>query len=82
MDKEEWLKAIKCTKEELIEWLNEMYEDDKIQKDIIRKYEIQCNATIKDENECRYNPVTMEHETKFYTKVNAGNFEYIRNWRC
>lgn len=81
MDKEKWLKAIKCTKEELIEWLNEMYEDDKRQKDIIKKYEIQCKATIKDEEEAYYNPVTMEHKIKYYTKVNAGNFEYIRNWR-
>ena len=28
MGKDEWLRAINCTKEELIEWLNEMYEND------------------------------------------------------
>lgn len=39
MSEEEWLKAIKCTKEELIEWLNEMYGDDKINREIILKYE-------------------------------------------
>lgn len=81
MNNKEWLKAIKCTKEELIEWINEMYEDDKKQKDIIKKYEIQCNATISDKEESYYNPATMQHKTKFFSVVNAGNFEYIRNWR-
>lgn len=39
MNEEEWLKAIKCTKEELIEWLNEMYRDEKTNREIIFKYE-------------------------------------------
>ena len=44
MDEEAWLKAIKCTKEELIEWLNEMYKDEKINRDIILKYEKLVNV--------------------------------------
>lgn len=39
MNEEEFLKAIKCTKEELIEWLNEMHKDEKLNREIILKYE-------------------------------------------
>lgn len=44
MSEEEWLKAIKCTKEELIEWLNEMYRDEKTNREIILKYEETLNV--------------------------------------
>ena len=80
MNKEEWLKAINLTKEQLIEWLNEMYEDDKRLKEIIRKYEINYDVSIKNEQYAVYNPTTMKQELHFYTKVKANGFEYKRNW--
>lgn len=53
MNKEEWLKAINCTKEQLIEWLNEMYEDEKINREIIKQYEniVKPSTTMKNGNE-------------------------------
>jgi len=77
MDKDKWLKAIKCSKEELIEWLNEMYEDDKRLKEIITKYEDNYNVGIEKVQEAFYDPL---ERMKFYTKVKARNFEYKRNW--
>lgn len=67
MTREEWLKAIRCSKEELIEWLDEMYRDDETQKEIIRKYEQYTKAGIKEE------------EGHFMVKVDTG-FAYWRNW--
>ena len=72
MDEEKWLKAIKCSKEELIEWLNEMYNDEKIYRDIIKKYEDNYNVEKED--------VQQQFEYRFYTKVKANGFEYSRNW--
>lgn len=80
MNKEEWLKAIKCTKEELIEWLNEMYEDDKRLKEIIKKYEDNYNVSIEKVEEAFYDPYKRNQKLNFYTKVKARNFEYKRNW--
>lgn len=81
MNKEEWLKAIKSSKEELIEWLNEMYEDDKRLKEIIRKYEDNYNVGIERIEETFYNPILERNQKlRFYTKVKAKNFEYKRNW--
>lgn len=80
MDKDKWLKAIKCSKEELIEWLNEMYEDDKRLKEIITKYEDNYNVGIEKVQEVFYDPLERNQKMEFYTKVKARNFEYKRNW--
>ena len=80
MDKDKWLKAIKCSKEELIEWLNEMYEEDKRVKEIITKYEDNYNVGIEKVQEAFYDPLERNQKMKFYTKVKARNFEYKRNW--
>lgn len=68
MTRENWLKAIKCSKEQLIEWLDEMYRDDETQKEIIRKYEQYTKAGIKKE------------EGNFIVKVDT-DFAYWRNWK-
>lgn len=80
MDKDKWLKAIKCTKEELIEWLNEMYENESRLKEIIIKYEENYNVGIENVQEEFNNFLTRNREIKFYTKVKANNFEYKKNW--
>lgn len=80
MDKDKWLKAIKCSKEELIEWLNEMYEDDKRLKEIITKYEDTYNVGIEEVEKAFYDPLERNQKMIFYTKVKARNFEYKRNW--
>ena len=80
MNKEEWIKAIKSSKEELIEWLNEMYEDDKRLKDIIQRYEDNYNVGIERIQEAIYDPLERNQKLRFYTKVTAKNFEYKRNW--
>lgn len=80
MNKEEWIKAIKSSKEELIEWLNEMYEDDKRLKDIIQRYEDNYNVEIERIQEAIYDPLERNQKLRFYTKVTAKNFEYKRNW--
>ena len=80
MNKKEWLKAIKCSKEELIEWLNEMYEDEERYREIIKKYEESYGVKTENIEEAFYNPTTMKQDIKFYTKVKAINFEYKRNW--
>lgn len=80
MDKEEWLKAINCTKEELIKWLNEMYEDEKAYRDIIRKYEDTYAVGLERVQEVYYDPKDMKEKLKYYTKIKAKNFEYKRNW--
>lgn len=80
MDKEKWLKAIKCSKEELIEWLNEMYEDDERLKEIIKKYEDTYNVGIENIQEAILDPIERNQKISFYTKVKAKNFEYKRNW--
>ena len=67
MTRENWLKAIKYSKEELIEWLDEMYRDDELQKQIIRKYEQYTKAGIKEE------------EGNFMVKVDT-DFAYWKNW--
>lgn len=80
MDKEQWLKAIKCTKEELIEWLNEMYEDESYYRKLIKKYEESYGVEIENIQEEYDSPETMERKIRFYTKVKAINFEYKRSW--
>jgi hypothetical protein len=80
MNKEDWLRAIKCSKEELIEWLNEMYEDEERLKQIIEKYEDNYNVGLERIQEEIYNPKDMNKSLRFYTKVTAKNFEYKRNW--
>lgn len=80
MNKENWLKAIKCSKEELIEWLNEMYEDENIYRDIILKYENSYGVGKERIQEAFYNPVTLKQEIRFYTKIKTKDFEYKRNW--
>ena len=80
MDEEKWLKAIKCSKEELIEWLNEMYNDEKINRDIIRKYEDTYNVEKENVEQQFEDPLTRDRKFRFYTKVKAHGFEYCRNW--
>ena len=78
MEKEKWLKAIYCTKEELIEWLNEMYEDEKVYEEIILKYEKMTNATIRDTKKTRINKRTMQEEVHNVKEVDNGVFKYFR----
>ena len=86
MDKEQWLKAIECSKEELIKWLNEMYEDEQRTREIIRKYEELYGVQKENIQEQIENPKTLRPDIRFYTKVKARNFnnatgfEYTRNW--
>ena len=80
MNKEEWLKAIKCTKEELIEWLNEMYENEMAYRDIIRKYENAYNIEKEAVQELINDPTKLIRKIEVYTKVKAQGFEYKRNW--
>ena len=80
MEKDEWLRAIKCTKEELIEWLNEMYEEDKRLRKVIEKYEESYNVVIeKGEKIVEKEPFIKAKIS--YTKVKAKNFEYIKDWK-
>lgn len=81
MDEKDWKRAINCTKEQLIEWLNEMYKDEKSLKFIIRQYEDNYNVGIESEQRFFDDPVTREQKFKYYYKVKAKNFEYIKNWR-
>ena len=67
MTREDWLKAIKCSKEELIEWLDEMYRDDEWQKEVIRKYEVKTKAGI-------------EKRDKGTIVMVDTDFTYWRNW--
>ena len=80
MDEEKWLKAIKCSKEELIEWLNEMYNNEKINRDIIKKYEDTYNVEKENVQQQFEDPLTRDRKFRFYTKVKAHGFEYRRNW--
>lgn len=45
MSEEDFLKAIKLSKEELIEWLNEQYKNEKR----LKEYEEKSNASVKRE---------------------------------
>lgn len=67
MTRENWLKAIKCSKEELIEWLDEMYQDDEWQKEVIKKYEAKTKAGI-------------EKRDKGTIVMVDTDFTYLRNW--
>lgn len=78
MEKEKWLKAIYCTKEELIEWLNEMYEDEKVYEGIILEYEKMTGATIKDTKKVRVNKRTLQEEAHNVKEVDNGVFKYFR----
>ena len=78
MEKEKWLKAIYCTKEELIEWLNEMYEDEKVYEEIILEYEKMTHATIKDTKKTRINKRTLQEEDHNVKEVDNGVFKYFR----
>lgn len=69
MTREEWLKAIRCSKEDLIEWLDEIYRHDEFQKQVIRKYEQYTKAGIKE-----------EEDGNFLVKVDT-DFAYWRNWK-
>lgn len=44
MEEKDFLKAMKLNKEELIEWLNEQYKQEKRLKEIIEQYEEKCGA--------------------------------------
>ena len=80
MNEEEWKKAIRLSKEELIEWLNEMYKDEEVNREIIKQYEENYGVGIEKIERAIYDPKTMEQKVKFYTKIKAKNFEYFRNW--
>lgn len=80
MSEEEKEKAIRLSKEELIEWLNEMYEDEKVNREIIQNYEKNYGVGVEKIERAIYNPKTMQQEIRFYTKIKAKNFEYFRNW--
>ncbi len=80
MNEEERRKALCCSKEELIEWLEEMYLDDKTQKEIIRQYEESYHASVERKQDQWYDPKTLEYTVKCYTRVKTKDFEYIRNW--
>ena len=67
MTRENWLKAIKCSKEELIEWRDEMYQDDEWQKEVIKKYEAKTKAGIE------------KRDKGIIVKVDT-DFMYWRNW--
>lgn len=77
MNENEWKKAIRCSKEELIEWLNEMYQDEEIQREIIKKYEEFSNITERKEK------IGTNERTIVSVYDNEGNleFQYFKvNW--
>lgn len=80
MSDEEWIKAINSTKEELIEWLNEMYKDEKVYRDIIRNYEKDYATIYENKQDIIYNPKTLQNEIKFFNEVFTKNFSYKKNW--
>lgn len=80
MNEEEWKKAIRLSKEELIEWLNEMYKDEEVNREIIKQYEENYGVGTEKIERAIYDPKTMEQKVEFYTKIKAKNFEYFRNW--
>ena len=51
MSEEEIIKMVRSTKEELIEWLFEMYRDEKVNRDIIEQYEQIVQPTQIKEND-------------------------------
>lgn len=67
MTRENCLRAIKCSKEELIEWIDEMYRDDEWQKEVIKKYEAKTKAGI-------------EKRDKGTIVMVDTDFTYWRNW--
>lgn len=77
MDKEEWLKAINCSKEQLIEWLNEMYEDDRRLKQIIRTYE---KNYAKVETISISNSDPLKDTEIIYEVTIADGSKYKKNW--
>ena len=79
-NEEEWKKAIRLSKEELIEWLNEMYKDEEVNREIIKQYEENYGVGTEKIERAIYDPKTMEQKVEFYTKIKAKNFEYFRNW--
>ena len=77
MNENEWKKAIRCSKEELIEWLNEMYEGDKFQRNLIRKYEEISNVTKVRE---KYG-TTERTIVSVYNNEGNLEFQYFKvNW--
>lgn len=80
MEEKQWLKAIRCSKEELIEWLNEMYSDENRNRIIIKMYEDNYNVKKEDMQQQFEDPITGTRELRSYTKVKAQGFEYNRNW--
>lgn len=77
MNEEEWKKAIRCSKEELIEWLNEMYKDDRFQKELIRKYEKISNISkLREEF-----GTTERTVVSVYNNDDKLEFQYYKvNW--
>ena len=80
MNEEEWKKAIRLSKGKLIEWLNEMYQDEKILKEIIMKYEKTYCVGSEYISREYYNPLTLENEIKSATLIKAKDFSYYRSW--
>ena len=77
MNENEWKKAIRCSKEELIEWLNEMYEGDKFHRNLIRKYEEISNVTKVRE---KYG-TTERTIVSVYDNEGNLEFQYFKvNW--
>lgn len=75
MDREDFKKAIRLSKEELIDWLDEMYEDRAVLKQIISSYEDACGTAKTHET-----ATTQDGKTrmfiKCYANINGKRFEY------
>lgn len=79
MNEEQIKKALRCSKEDLIEWLMEMYQNERRLKDIIKKYEEVCNTTCRNETrEIKSMGVkTVKYFQRIhYVNINGKSFEY------
>lgn len=73
MSKEELEKACTLNKEELIEWLNEVYQDNYILNEIIDKYEEYVQPYIHTETRYIDDIKTLEKKVIIYTEVKVSN---------
>lgn len=73
MNKEELKKAHMLDKEELIEWLDEISQDNKILNEIISKYEEYVKPYIHTEIKYIDNIETLEKKSVVYKEVKVSN---------
>lgn len=75
-------KANRLNRGQLVDWINEIEQDNMRLIGILKKYEEYSNADIKEEKMAIYNPINMKQEI-FYKKIikaiiNDKEIKYVR----